>query len=92
MIMMKVGPTTIEQESEVSSSFTIQNPKRNRHARLGRASWYPYYAGFSSYFAQSLLASSALNQAACIGDPVKSSLETYRTIRNCIASQGIESS
>ena len=31
---MKVGPTTIEQESEVSSSFTIQNPKRNRNARL----------------------------------------------------------
>jgi hypothetical protein len=66
---MKVGPTTIEQESEVSSSFIIQNPKRNRNTHLSRASWYPYYAGFSPYFAQSLLASSGLNQTACIGDP-----------------------
>ena len=66
---MKVGLTTIEQESEVSSSFIIQNPKRNRNTHRSRASWYPYYAGFSPYFAQSLLASSGLNQTACIGDP-----------------------
>ena len=66
---MKVGLTTIEQESEVSSSFIIQNPKRNRNTHRSRASWYPYYAGFSPYFAQSLLALSGLNQTACIGDP-----------------------
>src|SRR5262249_22846288 len=51
------------------SSFIIRNPKRNRNAGLGRVSWCPYYAGFSPYFAQSLLASSGLNQTACIGDP-----------------------
>src|SRR5262249_37371743 len=66
---MKVGLTAIEQESEVSSSLIIRNPKRNRNACLGRASWYPYYAGFSPYFAQSLLASSGLDKTACIGDP-----------------------
>ncbi len=49
--------------------FIIRNPKRDREARLGHASWYPYYAGFSPYFAQSLLASSGLNRTACIGDP-----------------------
>jgi hypothetical protein len=49
--------------------FIIQNPKRDRRARSGCASWYPYYAGFSPYFAQSLLASSGLDQTACIGDP-----------------------
>src|SRR5687767_8614435 len=66
---MKVGPTAIEQEPVMSSAFIIQNPKRNRNTRFGRASWYPYYAGFSPYFAQSLLASSGLNQTARIGDP-----------------------
>src|SRR5713101_5166698 len=49
--------------------FIIRNPKRDREARLGHASWYPYYAGFSPYFAQSLLASSGLNRTACILDP-----------------------
>lgn len=51
------------------SHFTIHNPKRDRDARFGRASWYPYYAGFSPHFAQSLLASSGLHRTARILDP-----------------------
>ena len=49
--------------------FVILNPKRESEAQAGRASWYPYYAGFSLPFAQSLLASAKLDQASSVIDP-----------------------
>ncbi len=33
----------------------LPNPKRDRSSAVGRAGWYPYYAGFSSDFAQAVL-------------------------------------
>ena len=46
----------------------LANPKRSRSPR-GRESWYPYYAGFSEDFANSLLRSSNLPKKATILDP-----------------------
>lgn len=47
----------------------IENPKRNSKSLIGRANWYPYYAGFSHNFVRSLLLSSQLNPTTCIVDP-----------------------
>ncbi len=47
----------------------IENPKRDSSAFTGRASWYPYYAGFSPNFAHMLLASSGLPKNGRIVDP-----------------------
>ncbi|WP_342750599.1 hypothetical protein OH491_16625 [Termitidicoccus mucosus] len=52
-----------------SEKFTILNPKRESENQSGRASWYPYYAGFSQSFAHSLLASAKLGGGSAIIDP-----------------------
>lgn len=49
--------------------FKIENPKRNVQDSVGRASWYPFYAGFSTNFAYSFLSSAGLNEKSCILDP-----------------------
>ncbi len=53
----------------VFGDVVIQTPKRNRSSADGRASWYPYYAGFSSAFATSILASAKLPSRAQVLDP-----------------------
>lgn len=45
------------------------NPKRDPKATEGRASWYPYYAGFSPQFVSHVLQRSRLMPAALIADP-----------------------
>ena len=47
----------------------VENPKRNPQDSTGRASWYPYYAGFSNKFAYSLLKSADLHDGDSILDP-----------------------
>lgn len=51
------------------SRLKILNPKRESEAQTGRASWYPYYAGFSEKFAQTLIESAHLPLDAKISDP-----------------------
>jgi DNA modification methylase len=51
------------------SALAILNPKRQTDAQTGRASWYPYYAGFSSSFARALLGSARLSAKASVIDP-----------------------
>src|SRR5260370_40571155 len=41
-------------------NLVIQNPKRTARVKAGRASWYPYYAGFCSSFSDVLLSSASL--------------------------------
>lgn len=60
-------------------SLTIENPKRNNLARKGSASWYQYYAGFSSKFAKSLLESAKLNFNSVIVDSWNGSGTTTET-------------
>lgn len=50
------------------SSWAIRNPKRDRSSRSGRATWYPYYAGFSPDFANDLLESVG-HAAITVADP-----------------------
>ncbi len=45
------------------------NPRRDPKATDGRASWYPYYAGFSPQFVSHVLQSSRLSPAAFVADP-----------------------
>lgn len=45
------------------------NPKRDPKATEGRASWYPYYAGFSPQFVSHVLQRSRLTPAALVADP-----------------------
>jgi tRNA G10 N-methylase Trm11 len=47
----------------------ILNPKRISEAQAGRASWYPYYAGFSEKFADRLIRSARLKTTAIVSDP-----------------------
>src|ERR1700720_4698352 len=47
----------------------ILNPKRISEAQAGRASWYPYYAGFSETFADRLIRSARLKTTAIVSDP-----------------------
>jgi SAM-dependent methyltransferase len=51
------------------SRLNILNPKRDSEVQTGRASWYPYYAGFSEQFAQKLLASAELTADSLVSDP-----------------------
>jgi len=37
------------------TELTIRNPKRDISNRNGRASWYPYYAGYSLSFVEDAL-------------------------------------
>jgi hypothetical protein len=49
--------------------LTITNPKRDPKNVSGRATWYPYYAGFSPMFARSFFDSLVLNPGSKIMDP-----------------------
>jgi hypothetical protein len=49
--------------------ISVINPKRSPTGLVGRASWYPYYAGFSHTFAESLLASLKLPPRSRVLDP-----------------------
>lgn len=57
-------------KSNKYSNLIIKNPKRTgADTKSGRASWYPYYAGFSPDFAQGLLSSAKLTGDATVLDP-----------------------
>jgi DNA modification methylase len=47
----------------------IQNPKQSRLDKNGSATWFPYYAGFSSEFARRVLSTAQLPAAAKVLDP-----------------------
>ena len=47
----------------------LPSPKRGRSASLGRAGWYPYYAGFSGDFAQAVLNRFAREPNSRVLDP-----------------------
>jgi SAM-dependent methyltransferase len=47
----------------------IRSPKRGKESRTGRASWYEYYAGFSTHFVQDALYYAELESRARILDP-----------------------
>lgn len=50
-------------------SATINNPKRDLSSKIGSASWYPYYAGFSADFVLNLCKSLKLEPDTTILDP-----------------------
>jgi tRNA G10 N-methylase Trm11 len=55
--------------SDVFQNLTITNPKRDPKNVSGRATWYPYYAGFSPVFARSFFDSLALDPGSQVMDP-----------------------
>jgi ubiquinone/menaquinone biosynthesis C-methylase UbiE len=55
--------------SDAFQQLTITNPKRDSKNVSGRATWYPYYAGFSPTFARSFFDSLALNPGSKVMDP-----------------------
>src|ERR1035437_2606732 len=55
--------------SDAFQDLTITNPKRDPKSVSGRATWYPYYAGFSPVFARSFFDSLALNRGSNVLDP-----------------------
>lgn len=58
-----LGPGSSKREMDVPS------PKQNGGPVVGRASWYPYYAGFSPAFAREVLKQIAAPKRAVIMDP-----------------------
>jgi DNA modification methylase len=55
--------------SGVFHQLNITNPKRDPKNVSGRASWYPYYAGFSPVFARSFFESLGLSPGSKVLDP-----------------------
>lgn len=49
--------------------LSITNPKRRSFVTVGRDEWFPYYAGFSGFFAREIVRSSHLNPGAIVLDP-----------------------
>lgn len=49
-------------------NLVICNPKQRRSALRGKATWYPYYAGFSPEFAEKVLLSANLPSGARVLD------------------------
>src|SRR5580692_6090361 len=47
----------------------VLNPKREGKVLPGRTNWYPYYAGFSHDFAQTLMRSLRLERGSRVLDP-----------------------
>ncbi len=47
----------------------VLNPKRESKMALGRTNWYPYYAGFSHRFAQTLIESLQIRRGSRVMDP-----------------------
>jgi len=52
-----------------SDGWLISSPKRVSAKSGGRASWFPYYAGYSEQFATSLLASASASRSCLVVDP-----------------------
>jgi len=67
--------------SQLIENLVIQNPKRISGNCVGRAGFFPYYAGFSPSFVDSLLTSSSLSKESKIVDPWNGS-GTTTTIAN----------
>ena len=65
----------------------IANPKRDKSSSTGRAGWYPYYAGFSASFAESILDIYCEKQGARVLDPWNGSGTTTASA----AGRGLES-
>jgi SAM-dependent methyltransferase len=55
--------------SDAFQDLTITNPKRDPKNVSGRATWYPYYAGFSPVFARSFFDSLPLSPGSTVLDP-----------------------
>src|SRR5215471_1272563 len=53
---------------QVIEKMQVVNPKPPKKARVGRASWYPYYPCFSEGFARAIIQSSNLADSARIMD------------------------
>jgi DNA modification methylase len=55
--------------STLIESLVIENPKQNIKSCVGRGRLYPYYAGFSQSFANSVLESAIISKSAKVLDP-----------------------
>lgn len=53
----------------ITRNLEIRNPKQSRTSLSGRDAWFPYYAGFSTEFARSIIKSADLKEGATILDP-----------------------
>lgn len=53
----------------MNHNFNVVNPKQRRDQLVGRARWYPYYAGYSTEFAVQLLKSNASESKQLVLDP-----------------------
>lgn len=56
-------------QNAMFANAVIESPKQTNADRLGRATWYPYYAGFPSRFSHSLLQSLDIDKGMCVVDP-----------------------
>jgi DNA modification methylase len=54
--------------TNISEKLVIENPKQINRNHVGRTSLYPYYAGFSQSFANSILSSATLSKNAKVLD------------------------
>lgn len=71
--------------------MTICNPKQNSRSRLCRTSWYPYYAGYSVDFVDSILNHLQLKPDSTILDPWNGSgTTTYAAARNGYSAIGFD--
>ena len=57
----------------------LPNPKQNGVAQVGRCTWYPYYAGFSSAFVDSVLDEIGCDSGTIICDPWNGAGTTTQT-------------
>lgn len=55
--------------AELFADLIVENPKLSNGAGIGRENWFPYYAGFSTHFARSILESAGVPRGGCIVDP-----------------------
>ncbi len=67
-------PRSSQSAQRTLSKFALDkvivlNPKRESKLALGRANWYPYYAGFSHRFAQTLIESLNIRRGSRVMDP-----------------------
>jgi DNA modification methylase len=63
LIVGPIGTISVKEEPVVGIS-----PKQARGDLVGTASWYPYYAGFSTRFAEAVLDSAKLDRGATVLD------------------------
>ena len=74
MISHVPPPRAYRPGQQTTSKFALDkaivlNPKRESKMALGRANWYPYYAGFSHRFAQTLIGSLHIRRGSRVMDP-----------------------